>query len=87
MYEEALEDDYIGEGYYPEDLSSMEGDILKVLNTYLTIMKYLLRKPDGRKAKLKKDVKRIKKIKKALMKQDGSIKKYLSEEGEYYDLL
>lgn len=90
-----LEDDYfpiesISDEYDSFDinrLSPMEDDILKVLNTYLTIMKYLLHKPVERKTELKKNVKRIKKIKKSLLCRDGDVKKYLDEEGQYYDLL
>ena len=86
MYDKNLESDYIDDEEFSDVLSPMEGDILKVLNTYLTIMKYLLHKPDRRK-ELKKNIRKIQKIKKDLMKRDGSIKKYLDEEGQYYDLL
>lgn len=68
-------------------LSSMEYDILKVLNTYITIMKYLLHKPSGRKKEFKKNIKKAMKMRKSLLEGDGKIKKYLDEEGQYYDLL
>lgn len=85
-----IEVDYIDKEYYPTDqdmLSPMEADILKVLNTYLTIMKYLVNTGNKDKKEIKKDIKKAQKMKQALMKQDGSIKKYLREDGEYYGWL
>lgn len=69
------------------ELNLLEVEILRVLDTYLTIVKYLLRKPAGVREKLKKNVKKIKKVREALLRQDGSIKKYLDKDGYYYDRL
>lgn len=80
-------DDYPEELYQEDTVSPMEADILKIIGTYLTIVNNLLTTGHKDKKELKKEIKKAKKIRKAVMKQDGSIKKYLREDSEYYDWL
>lgn len=82
------EDNHYYELEPKESLTVKESDILLVLDTYLTLMKYLLCKPDNtKKKKLKKDIKKIEKVKKSLLSRDDSIKKYLREDGGYIDYI